>query len=937
MESKNHLVYESSSRLFEPYKLIGLVSSKVPHLIRYIEASDRIQIITAVGRSFLVFNDRLQLIETCIAHDCEISALTSDSKFLFTAASNTVIAWKHGHRWKSKCFTHQNLSTIIELLSIGGQLLAIDAANCLYCWDIFSQSLVSSLSFEQSLFQMTKMFHPATYLNKILIGSKQGSLKLWNIEKRKLIYQYKGFGSAITFIAQAPSLHVVAIGHQSGLIVLHHLHYDISLVKFQQEIGPVSSITFRTDDSATVPIMISSSNSSGDLAFWNLQAKRLEKLVTNLHWESISGVSMINKQPLMITNSDDNSLKVFRIENFQTSIRLLFQREGHRAPLTQIRFYGDRGNYILSTGLDSTVRYMSIYSERLNRNLGQASMNRNLAKKKGVKFDTNVLCPIKRFAIDYLTEKNWDNLVACHRDSALVSTWNVGRMCMGKHRLMHDRFKQNSLNVEAECVTISACGNFAIIGYNTGHLDRFNIQSGLHRCTYWCNRSDQRQQMLAHQGPVRDVVCDAYNQMIVSVGIDQQCKIWRFAISSSGNQLISSIQLRNPGDKICIHRENQFVAISLDNFHVEVLDLETKRMIRSFHNHQNRITDMTFDSEGRRLFVSSMNSLIFIWDMLSGQLIDLIHTLTPCVSLTLSPTNEFLATAHVNDPAIYLWSNLSIYTKVNLRPIQLENFNEIPLIRLPSLMKDESNIAEDDEEDRDEEQITDHNLLDNRYEDGENVFQVEYRSPEQISKHLISLSDSNLNWKILLAIETIRKRNKPKEAVEKSKLAPFFLPCSAGLKPKFNFQESNQMSDDINKDNIIKPHRYKSLFAEELEKHLHSDSLTSYFRKIADTMGPSKIEAEIINLRLEWSGTIDPMLNFLNLIEKVCESNGHFEIANSFLALFLKLHLNDCQKETLIKRKVREIVEENENKYRKIQSMFDQILCLTNFLRNSLV
>ncbi|KPM05541.1 WD domain containing protein 8 [Sarcoptes scabiei] len=69
----------------------------------------------------------------------------------------------------------------------------------------------------------------------------------------------------------------------------------------------------------------------------------------------------------------------------------------------------------------------------------------------------------------------------------------------------------------------------------------------------------------------------------------------------------------------------------------------------------------------------------------------------------------------------------------------------------------------------------------------------------------------------------------------------------------------------------------------------------------------------------------------------VCESNGHFEIANSFLALFLKLHLNDCQKETLIKRKVREIVEENENKYRKIQSMFDQILCLTNFLRNSLV
>ena len=31
---------------------------------------------------------------------------------------------------------------------------------------------------------------------------------------------------------------------------------------------------------------------------------------------------------------------------------------------------------------------------------------------------------------------------------------------------------------------MTACGNFVVIGYDTGHLDRFNIQSGLARGSY---------------------------------------------------------------------------------------------------------------------------------------------------------------------------------------------------------------------------------------------------------------------------------------------------------------------------------------------------------------------------------------------------------------------------------------------------------------------
>ena len=35
-----------------------------------------------------------------------------------------------------------------------------------------------------------------------------------------------------------------------------------------------------------------------------------------------------------------------------------------------------------------------------------------------------------------------------------------------------------------QCVDISSCGNYCVIGYSSGHADVFNMQSGLHRGSY---------------------------------------------------------------------------------------------------------------------------------------------------------------------------------------------------------------------------------------------------------------------------------------------------------------------------------------------------------------------------------------------------------------------------------------------------------------------
>lgn len=51
------------------------------------------------------------------------------------------------------------------------------------------------------------------------------------------------------------------------------------------------------------------------------------------------------------------------------------------------------------------------------------------------------------------------------------------------------------------------------------------------------------------------------------------------------------------------------------------------------------------------------------------RLIDCFEVDTPVSSLSMSPTGEFIATSHVDDIGIYLWSNKTLYEHVSLQAL----------------------------------------------------------------------------------------------------------------------------------------------------------------------------------------------------------------------------------------------------------------------------
>lgn len=104
---------------------------------------------------------------------------------------------------------HGHKQEVRLLLPMGDQLISADSGGDVIVWDVqeggeqsgrgschshlavpimlFSGYLTDvymRLNFDPNTFDVSAMMHPSTYLNKVLLGSSQGALQLWNIKTR---------------------------------------------------------------------------------------------------------------------------------------------------------------------------------------------------------------------------------------------------------------------------------------------------------------------------------------------------------------------------------------------------------------------------------------------------------------------------------------------------------------------------------------------------------------------------------------------------------------------------------------------------------------------------------------------------------------------------------------------------------------------------------
>ncbi|CCJ29734.1 unnamed protein product [Pneumocystis jirovecii] len=839
IKDKNEDQSRESSYLFSPFRTIGYVSNHVPFDVMIRGTSFLVS--TCVGRNIQTYDcAKLNLLFVTPKTKGKISSICSWDDFIFAAVGHEIFGYRKGKLERSMKQIYNGNITLME--AFGGYLITYTDQNYLTVWNIHLQEIYTEIEIDRKS-SVLCMVHPATYLNKLVLGKIDGTLEIWNIRTMKIVYTFSSFKAVITCLEQSPVLDIISIGLIDGRILIYDIKRDKELFQFKQD-GKVTSTSFRTDGST----IMCSSNDKGDIFIWDLSKKRIVHVFHNAHFGSIVKIKFLNGQPLLLSSSIDNSLKEWIFDSSDNIPRLLRYRSGHSAPPSIIRFYGYDSHFILSSSRDRSLRGFSTFNDSQTTELSQKPF---VKKSISLKFSIEELRlpEILSIAVQPSKEKYWNNIITAHKGE------KVARYVL-----------QTTDKSSIKSVGISICGNFGFVGSSLGTIDMYNMQSKLHRRKFYDDLN-------GHKKDITGIISDSLNKTMVSSSLDGTLKFWKI----STGKLMYTLNIESPITLMIYQSSSDLLAIVSDDLCIRVIDIETKKIVRELWGHTNRITDLVFSHDARWLISSSLDSTIRTWDLPLGYLIDAFRTPSICVSLDFSPSGDFLATSHRDSFGITLWTNKSQFSQISIHNIQE---SEIKMINMPSILGEEGSGIVD---------IS----LKNISNDIGVFYKTNYISSKQIDTQILTLSSiprSKLN--ILRNLEIIRLRNKPKEPPKAPEKPPFFIPLLKDASKDIMSLTSNtneHIKIDKNASKIIK---IKNLTVEsKFTVLLKEGAAQNDYVKFIDhlkALNPSSIDFEIRSLSTDFS--FSEIIWFLDALTQRLKERLDFEFIQICMASFLNIH-----------------------------------------------
>ncbi|KAJ3972683.1 Utp21 specific WD40 associated putative domain-containing protein, partial [Lentinula raphanica] len=879
---KEHNKVKYEPRLFAPFRALGLITNHVPFVLQtrsHKGATDgpRIHILTCLGKSWALWDGaKMDLLFAGPEVEDQISSMVMDGDAVWIASGPNVIKYIRG---KEVSRLINSLGSTLSFITIfGSRLLALtEDGSKMLCWDTVEEVLGKTIEFDND-FTATRILHPATYLNKVLVSSSQGAMQLWNIHSKTRVHKFAVSSlmsfpesSAIMSLTQSSAIDVVGIGFASGEISVYDVRTDERLMRMFMEGGSIVALGFRSDGQ---PIMASAS-SLGHIAIWDLnEGGRLLHLVRGAHDGAISALEWVPGQPVLITSGGDNSVKQWLFDSPTAAPRLLKFRSGHHAPPHLIRYCGDDGKQLLTASRDRSLRCTSVVRDSRSFELSQGSLTKK-ATSLSIPVANLKFPPITAISHSSARTKDWDDILTAHTDETFARTWTMQNKKLGKHTFsfsdaaMTKGKDRSSPLGSTKSVCVTACGNFGIAGSSTGAIHMWNMQSGIRRRTFRLGPCPSdvagRFQTVGRETTERSVtglVTDPLNTVVIASTLDGTINFFDFHTAT----LEHTIVIPSAAVSMTLQRDSGLLAIVCDDMVVRLVDIETKSVVREFGGFRGRVLDITFSSDSRWLIATSLDSIIRTFDIPTGRLIDAFRTSSVATSLSFSPTNDFLATSHVDSVGIYLWANRAQYSEVAFQTV-IED--DITVVDLPSMQ----DVAEDGV-----------NSL--SASEAQNAPIDVFSTPSKLDGDLITLTLlPRSKWQTLLNLEVIQQRNKPKEPPKAPEKAPFFLPTLPGVETRFAVE--GKKDDTVQKSSRRLEQgtqEAESVFSQRL---FGDDSNGDYedFFSFAKSLSAAALDLELRSL-----GTLHSLRTFINALRQRLLSHQDFEAVQTFLNIFLRMH-----------------------------------------------
>lgn len=936
------------SRLFAPFRTIGLVSPTYVPFTSVPLGKTTFQISTSVGRSLQTYDLRRGLNLVFLSSPICPETITATCAY----RDRVLVAWGNGNAKNSSgvwVFKRGRLVAELEksgsaaqelqkIIVLGNWIVGC-GKKTIEVWKNESYEHYTSISSKDTATnhgEFTNLCAVPTFVNKVFVGTAGGTVNIYNVSAGKLVHSIvpeSASTGSVTCLAAAPAVALLTVAYADGSLKIIDVETEEVVTRFDQadDSQAITSISFRTDgqgagdDGRSDGIMATASIESGDITLWDLnKGGKVAGVLRGAHETSgtttasgISGVEFLAGQPVIVSSGLDNALRswVFDQVPFTPIPRILHARSGHASSVTNLKFLPAatdgseaNGKWLLSAGNDRSLWGFSLRRDGQSGELSQGNV-KHKAKKIGISLsdDTNVedfkcppitgmACSLNRDGgmgavggpvwtnpsstnAEEAGMTGWESIVTSHHEDRYARTWFWGRKKAGRWAF------ETSDKKSVTSVAITACGTFALVGSAGGSIDMFNLQSGVHRQRFppklkagqakQLKLGQMSQDQLArlqkgHNDAITGIVVDNMNQSVVSTSLDGQIIFWQFITG----QIQHRLKLDGAPVTVRYNPVSGLISIACDDLCIRVVDIETRRIVRELWGCVGQIYDHCFSHDGRWVVTCSMDSVVRVFDLATGHLIDAFKTDT-CTNVAFSSTGEFLATAHAGQIGINVWNNKSLFMHISSRKINEEQ--EIIDLSNVAEFQASSQLSAMAEEDREENSIS--------QLDGESAM-------DQLDSSLLTLSLlPQSRWQTLLNLESIRKRNKPIQPPQKPKAAPFFLgsaltngSTTTELAPTETKPAANV--DGLEKSRIsrltsLQP--VKSPLSTHLETFATTSTATSLITYLL-SLSPSAADLDIRSL------TMQEMPIFIRALTVHLLQRRDFELVNTWMAVFLKLH-----------------------------------------------
>lgn len=859
-----------SSKIFSPFRVVGNVSNDTPFAIGTLGTT--FYIVTSVGRSFQIYdaNTLHLLFVSQTQTSSKINALTAHFHYVYAAYGNKIGIYKRG---KLEHTLEVDSDELLHKVIVFGEYLVATSKKTVYVYkkanglkvatEFYTKLPVSTLDGE-----IVDVCHPPTYLNKIVIVTVS-NLLIFNIHSGKLLYTSETFTDQLSTIESAPVLDIVAIGTVKGQVILYNIRKGRTVHTIEAGESPVNAISFRTDGS---PHLVAALN-TGDLFFYDLDRDSRIHVLRGAHQESYGGVAkaqFLNGQSIVVTNGADNHLKEYvfdpSLSTTNSAIvsppRHLRSRGGHSAPPSSIVYADPTSHYLLSASRDRTFWSFSLRKDAQSQELSQRAHKKANSQRAAGPTIKEKFPEVLSIAIENAREGEWENILTAHRDESFARTWDSRNKRVGRHTL------HTIDDGVAKSVAISQCGNFGLVGSSNGGIGVYNLQSGILRKKYQL-----------HKKAVTGMAIDGMNRKMVSVGLDGIVGFYDFSKST----YLGKLKLDAPITSLIYHRSSDLIALGLDDLSIVVIDSVTHKVVRQLWGHKNRITAMDFSPDGRWIVSAALDSTIRTWDLPTGGCIDGIRVANVATSVKFSPLGDSLATTHVSQLGVSIWTNRAQFRPISTRHVEEEEFADAVLPNVSG--EGGASVLE--------------GAFDNNSDASQ--FSNHYETADQINKNLLTLSlGPRSKFDTLLNLDVIKNRNKPKEAPKKPENAPFFLQLSgeqvgddAAVREgaKSAILNDNKANGEIESGLSNSKPGVNVAFESEFTRLLREDSKAddySRFLKFLTDASPAVTDLEIKSLN-----TLAPLheiSNFIKALTQGYKRNVDVELIEAWMSMLLKNH-----------------------------------------------